>query len=204
MSKYDSKVDAYIEKSQPFAQEILNYLRQTVHEFCPEAEETTKWGMPFFTYQGKNLCSAAAFKTHCAFGFWLESEMKTMRDLTAHIEKDSMYSLGKIRSIADLPGRSQLKECIEEAMQLTEMGVTLKKAVSNAAEPEVPKVLQDALAKNIMAAEVFGKASPSFRKEYIVWINDAKTEATAVKRTLQAIEWITEGKGKNWKYERKN
>ncbi len=203
MSSFDPKIDAYIEKAQPFAKPVLEYLRETVHEYCPETEETTKWGMPFFTYKGNNLCSMASFKAHCAFGFWLENKMKTMKELTKDIEKDSMYSFGKIKSVDDLPSKAQLKKCIEEAMDLADRGVKIKKAQPASAELPVPEILSSALKQNAAAEKFFAGASPSFRKEYISWINDAKTESTAQKRTDQATEWIAEGKGRNWKYEKR-
>ncbi len=203
MSESDSKVDAYIQNAQPFAQPVLEYIRETVHEFCPEATEAMKWSFPHFIYKGKNLCSMAAFKQHCAFGFLLESEMKTMKELTHGREKNSMFTLGKITSVEDLPTKAQLKNCILEAMELTDMGVTIKKASPNAVEPEIPQYFTDALEKNPAAKEVFEKASPSFRKEYIMWITEAKTETTRNKRIAEAIEWISEGKGRNWKYVKK-
>lgn len=203
MPKTEPKIDAYIEKAQPFAKPILEYIRETVHEFCPEAEEAIKWSFPNFMYKGKILCSMSAFKAHCAFGFWLESEMKTMKELTKDIEKNSMFTLGKITKIEDLPSKAQLKACIEEAMELTDMGVTIKKAAPSKAETEIPEAFQNALDQNKKAKEVFEKASTSFRKEYNLWIADAKTETTRNKRIDQAIEWISEGKGRNWKYEKK-
>lgn len=203
MEKYSSTIDAYIEKSQDFAKPILHYIREAVHEFCPDAEETMKWSFPHFIYKGKNLCAMASFKQHCTFGFWLEREMKTMQEITQDIEKNSMFSLGKIAQIGDLPSKPQLKKAIKEAMELTDMGVTMKKAAPSKTEMEVPDYFQDALNTHQIALDVFLKASPSFRKEYITWIADAKTEATRHKRMNQALEWIAEGKGRNWKYERK-
>lgn len=203
MPKTEPKIDAYIEKAQPFAKPILEYIRETVHEFCPEAEEAIKWSFPNFMHKGKILCSMSAFKAHCAFGFWLESEMKTMKELTKDIEKNSMYSLGKITKIEDLPSKAQLKACIEEAMELTDMGVTIKKSAPSKTETEIPEAFQKALNQNKKAKEVFEKASTSFRKEYNLWIADAKTETTRNKRIDQAIEWISKGKGRNWKYEKK-
>ena len=203
MVKYSSKIDAYIEKSQDFAQPILHYIRETVHEFCPEAEETMKWSFPHFIYKGKNLCAMASFKQHCTFGFWLEKEMKTMQEITQDIEKNSMFSLGKITHVENLPSKPQLKKAIQEAMELTDMGVTMKKAAPSKTEIEIPEDFQAALQANQQALTVFEKASPSFRKEYISWIVEAKTEATRNKRMEQALEWIAEGKGRNWKYERK-
>ena len=203
MPKRDPKIDAYIEKAQPFAQPILNYIRDTVHEFCPDAGEAMKWSFPHFIYKGKNLCSMASFKQHCAFGFWLESEMKTMKELTKDREKTSMFTLGKITKVEDLPAKPQLKNCILEAMELTDMGVTIKKASPNSTEVEVPDYFSEALHHNSKAKDNFEKASPSFRKEYVMWITEAKTEATRNKRMADAIEWISEGKGRHWKYAKK-
>ncbi|MDR6487940.1 uncharacterized protein YdeI (YjbR/CyaY-like superfamily) [Chryseobacterium vietnamense] len=203
MEKYSSKIDAYIEKSQDFAKPILHYIRETVHEFCPDAEETMKWSFPHFIYKGKNLCAMASFKQHCTFGFWLEKEMKTMQEITQNIEKNSMFSLGKIEQVADLPSKPQLKKAIKEAMELTDMGVTMKKAPPSKIEMEIPDYFQHTLEAHPKAKEIFEKASPSFRKEYIAWVTEAKTEATRDKRLEQSLEWIAEGKGRNWKYQKK-
>ena len=201
--KTDPKFDAYIEKAQPFAQPILEYLRRTVHQYCPDAEEAMKWGFPNFMYKGKILCSVSAFKAHCAFGFWLEREMKTMKELTKDIEKNLMFSLGKITKIEDLPTKKKLKSCIKEAMQLTDMGVTIKRTAPSKTEAEVPDYFTNALDTYKKAKSFFEKASPSYRKEYILWITEAKTETTRNKRLKQALQWISEGKGRNWKYEKK-
>lgn len=203
MEKYSPKIDAYIEKSQDFAKPVLQYIRETVHEFCPDAEETMKWSFPNFTYKGKILCAMASFKQHCTFGFWLEKEMKTMNEITRDIEKNSMFSLGKITKIEDLPSRTLLRKAIAEAMELTDMGVTVKKTTPSKVETEVPDYFQDALEKNKKALAVFEKGSPSFRKEYINWITEAKTETTRNKRMEQSLEWLAEGKSRNWKYEKK-
>jgi len=203
MEKHSPKVDDYIEKSQDFAKPILNYLREVVHETCPDAEEAIKWKFPTFMYKRKILCSIVSFKQYCSMGFWLHQEMKTLNEIDTDVEKTNMFSLGKITKIEDLPSKSQLKKVIKEAMDLTDMGVTLKKAAPSKTEIEVPVYFQNALNENKKALKVFEKSSPSYRKEYIMWITDAKTETTRNKRMAQAIEWISEGKGRNWKYEKK-
>ncbi|PQA94478.1 hypothetical protein B0A69_08410 [Chryseobacterium shigense] len=203
MEKHSPKIDTYIEKSQDFAQPVLHYIRDIVHEFCPDAEETMKWSFPHFMYKGKILCAMASFKQHCTFGFWLEKEMKTMQEITSGIEKNSMFSLGKITKTEDLPPKIMLKKAIKEAMELINMGVTMKKAPPAKTETEIPEYFQTALNGNKKALQIFGKGSPSFRKEYINWITEAKTEATRDKRMEQALEWIADGKARNWKYEKK-
>lgn len=203
MEKYSSLVDEYIEKSADFAKPILNYLRELVHEVCPDAEEAIKWKFPTFMYRGKILCSTVSFKQYCSMGFWLHDEMKTIKNLETNVEKTNMFSLGKITKLEDLPSKPQLKKIILEAVELTEMGVKLKKTPPSKVEIEVPDEFQGVLDQNKKALEIFKEASPSFRKEYINWIIDAKTETTRNKRIEQAIEWISEGKGRNWKYEKK-
>jgi len=203
MEKYSPKVDEYIEKSQDFAKPILNYIRETVHEFCPDAEEAIKWKFPTFLYKGKILCSMVAFKQYCSMGFWLHDEMSSLKEFETDIEKTNMFSLGKITETENLPSKPQLKKMITEAMELTDMGVTLKKAPPSKTETEVPDYFQNALNEDEKALEIFKKASPSFRKEYINWITEAKTESTRNKRMEQALEWISEGKGRNWKYEKR-
>ncbi|MCY1659725.1 YdeI/OmpD-associated family protein [Chryseobacterium sp. SL1] len=203
MEKYSPKVDEYIEKSQDFAKPILNYIRETVHEFCPDAEEAIKWKFPTFLYKGKILCSMVAFKQYCSMGFWLHDEMTSLKEFETEAEKTNMFSLGKITETENLPSKPQLKKMITEAMELTDMGVTLKKAAPSKTETEVPDYFQNALNENEKALEIFKKASPSFRKEYINWITEAKTESTRNKRMDQALEWISEGKGRNWKYEKR-
>lgn len=203
MEKHNSLVDEYIEKSQDFAKPILNYIREIVHEFCPDAEETIKWKFPTFMYKGKILCSMVSFKQYCSMGFWLHDEMQTIKNLETDVEKTNMFSLGKITKLEDLPKKPPLNKIILEAMELTDMGVKLKKTAPTKTEIEIPEYFKNALTQNKKVHEIFEKASPSFRKEYINWIVDAKTETTRNKRIEQALEWIAEGKGRNWKYEKK-
>lgn len=203
MEKHNPLVDEYLEKAPEFAKPILNLIREVVHECSPEIEEAIKWKFPTFMYKGKILCSMVSFKQYCSMGFWLHGEMQSIKHLETDAEKTNMFSLGKITKIEELPKRPQLKKITLEAIELTDMGVKLKKATPSKTEIEVPEYFQNALTQNKKALEVFEKASPSFRKEYINWIIDAKTETTRNKRIDQALEWISERKGRNWKYEKK-
>jgi len=164
MEKYNPLVDEYIEKSADFAKPILNYLRETVHEVCPDAEEAIKWKFPTFMYKGKILCSTVSFKQYCSMGFRLHDEMTTIKNIETDAEKTNMFSLGKITKLEDLPSKPQLKKIILKAMELTDMGVKMKKAAPSKNEIEVPDYFQDALDRNKKALEVFQKSSLSFQK----------------------------------------
>lgn len=201
---FNPKVDEFIAKSAEFAKPILEHFRQIVHETCPEVEEKMKWSMPFFDYKGEMMCHMAAFKQHCAFGFWKVQLMKDAELLTTAQSEQSMGHLGRITSISDLPTDQKLITYIMEAMELNEKGIkVLKPKASLNKELIIPSDFHEKLEENGEAIEVFESASYSFKKEYVMWIDEAKSEATRLKRMEQAIEWIAQGKGRNWKYETK-
>ena len=201
MPTTDPFVDAYIEKSKDFAKPILNHIRALVHAACPDVVETKKWSFPHFDYKGEMMCSMAAFKEHCAFNFWKQA----LLDAAAFpAEKTAMGSFGRITSIKDLPNDKTFKKLIVDAMKLNDDGIKLVKPKPTAGKKEVvvPEILIAALATNEMAAETFNNFPPSCKKEYVEWINEAKTDATRDKRLGTTIEWLSEGKRRNWKYEK--
>jgi uncharacterized protein YdeI (YjbR/CyaY-like superfamily) len=203
MPQTDKRIDAYISKSAEFAKPVLNHLRSLVHKACPNVEETIKWGFPHFDYKGM-MCSMAAFKQHCAFGFWKTALMKDAKEMRGKNEY-AMGHLGKITGLADLPPDKKVISWIKEAVKLNDDNVKLpeRKKSASPKEIEIPDALQKALNKNKAAGTAFNNFSPSHKREYIEWITEAKTEETKNKRIATTIEWVTEGKSRNWKYMRK-
>ncbi len=202
MAELNKKVDAYIEKSAEFAKPILNHFRTVVHKAHPDIEETIKWQMPFFEHKG-TICNMAAFKQHCAIGFWKASLMKDPHKIFSKDPEAAMGQLGKITSLNDLPSDKILIDYIREAVKLNEEGVKVEKKSIERKELVIPSYFISALKKNKNAKVQFENFSYSHKKEYIEWITEAKTETTRNKRIATAIEWIAEGKGRNWKYEKK-
>ena len=198
MAARDPRVDAYIAKSAEFARPILAHLREVVHAACPEAQETMKWSFPHFEYKGL-LCSMAAFKEHCAFGFWKDNLVLGEGDEA----EGAMGQFGRITRLADLPSKKVLAGFIKKAMALNEAGVkspTRSRPKAPRPEAAVPDDLAAALGKNQAARATFDNFSPSNRREYVEWITEAKTPATRGRRLDTAIEWMAQGKPRNWKY----
>lgn len=200
MGKKDPRIDAYIEKSAPFARPILQRLRKLVHAACPDVEESIKWGCPHFTWQGM-LCHMAAFKAHCAFGFWKAKLMKTLG--AAKKSDHAMGQYGPIASIDELPSDKVIVEQVKEAARLNSDGVKIPKP-KRQSKPrlKIPAYFSAALKGNPKAFTTFQTFSPSHQREYVEWITEAKTEATRQKRLATTLEWLTEGKSRNWKYEK--
>lgn len=197
MGNRDPRVDAYLAKQADFAKPILTYLRDVIHAACPEVEETIKWGAPHFEYKGM-LGGMAAFKHHCAFGFWKGSLV--MGDSSKSSE--AMGSFGRITRVSDLPPKATLAGYVKKAMRLNEENVPRPKTKLPKREIPVPDDLALALKKNGKARTTFDALSPSQRREYVEWIVDAKRDETRRRRMAQAIEWLSEGKARNWKYEK--
>jgi uncharacterized protein YdeI (YjbR/CyaY-like superfamily) len=206
-SSGNPKVDAYIAKAAPFAQPVLTHIRALVHKACPDVEEDIKWGRPFFLHRGTILCNLSAFKQHCAFGFWGAEIGKVLRE-DAALQNGAMGSLGRIASVKDLPPDKQLLGYIRQAAGFIESGqgetwVAAERRTVKAPKPplEVPAEFTAALRRDRKAAKAYAALSPSCQREYVEWIADAKRPETRDRRIAQAVEWIAEGKQRNWKYQ---
>ena len=198
MGKKDPRVDAYIAKSAEFAKPILSEIRAIVHDACPNVEETMKWSFPHFDYKGM-MCSMASFKEHCAFGFWKASLI-----LGENGSEGAMGQFGRITRLSDLPSKKLMRQYIQKAMALNDSGTTVKREPKAAKKPiPVPADFKSAINKNKKALAAFEAFSPSHRREYLEWITEAKSDDTRKRRIDQAIEWMAEGKTRNWKYESK-
>ena len=195
MGTRDPRVDAYIEKSAEFARPILTQLRETVHVACPGVDEAMKWSFPHFMYKGM-LCSMAAFKQHCAFGFWKGSLV-----LNGARDSDAMGQFGRITKASQLPPKKVLVAYIKKAAALNDDGVKVAKEPKRPAPAlRIPAALAAALKKNKKAQAVFAGFSPSQKRDYAEWIAEAKSDDTRARRLETAIEWIAVGKTRNWKY----
>jgi uncharacterized protein YdeI (YjbR/CyaY-like superfamily) len=203
MGKKDKRIDAYIEKARPFAKPILKHIRKLVHQGNSDVEETIKWGMPCFDYKGP-FFHMASFKQHAVCGFWKAALLK---DAKGYLKPrsvdggDAMGHMGKLTSIKDLPPDKVLLDFIKQATKLNDEGIKVPaKPKPDKKELIVPDYYIAALKKNKKAFSTFEKFSYSDKKEYVEWITEAKTEATRDSRIKTSIEWMSEGKSRNWKY----
>jgi len=195
--KHDPRIDAYIERQAEFAKPILRHLREVVHAACPDAEETLKWSMPTFMYRKEMLAGMAAFKQHATFGFWRGSLVVG----DGEEQKSAMGQFGRLTSVDDLPRRPVLEALVRKAMALTDEGVKPPRDKHKKAPFTVPDDLRAALAGNGAAAATFESFPPSAQRDYVDWIVGAKRAETREKRVAQSVEWLAEGKRRNWKYE---
>ncbi len=202
MKNTDPRIDAYIENAPEFAQPIMTKVRKLFHRAYPDIGETIKWSSPTFEHKGI-VGGMGAFKKHVSFGFWKSKAMSDPENLFEGKAKASPFSI-KWTSVKEMPSDKVLVAYIKEAVKLNEDGVkAVKKKAAKKPAAKVPPELMAALKKNKQAQKTFDAFSPSARREYCEWVSDAKREATRDKRIVQAIEWMAEGKPRNWKYMKK-
>ena len=156
-----------------------------------------KWQFPHFQYHGI-LCGMAAFKAHCAFGFW---KRQLIFGTGAANGKEPVNWSRRIQSVADLPDEKTLIGYVRKAAELNESGAKLpKRERKPVARTKLPGYVSAALKKNGKAEKTFQNLSPSGRREYVQWIVEAKREDTRQKRLKTAVQWLSEGKPHNWRY----
>lgn len=192
MSPHDPRIDAYIENAAPFAQPLLAELRRRVHGACPGLAESIKWSHPAFLHEGRIVAFMAAFKAHVGFGFWKPKGAD---------DAEGMGQFGRITDILMLPEQARIEEGLRDA--IARHAASAPRATASRvprSEPEVPVALRIALDANPAAKAAFEAFAPSHRREYADWIAEAKREETRARRVAQAIEWLAEGRQRNWKY----
>jgi uncharacterized protein YdeI (YjbR/CyaY-like superfamily) len=195
--KTDPRIDAYIDtKAADFAKPILRHLRAMIHEACPDCEEAIKWGMPNFMYRGKILANMAAFKAHASFGYWNDTMLREDEQ-----NRSAMGQFGRLTSIDDLPPRAALIALTRKSMALVEGGAKIERRRAPKAPLTVPQDLQAAIDAAPAARATWAAFPPSCQREYVEWVTEAKREETRAKRLGQTVEWLAEGKRRNWKYE---
>jgi len=190
----EPRIAAYIAKAQPFARPILEKVRERVHAVVPGVEEAMKWSHPTYCRNGKIVVGTAAFKEHASVHFWRGQE------LGFETKAGAMGQLGKLTSVEDLP--EDLDAMIAKAAELTDTAPAPRKA-KHAPKPPIDMhpQFEAALDKAAKAKATFDAFPPSCRREYLEWVGEAKRDETRAKRIATAIEWLSEGKRRNWKYE---
>ncbi len=149
-------------------------------------------------YQDRVLCATMGFKAHCALIFWKGSLISKTKGKAG---KDELKRLRKISNMSELPSERELLTLIKLAMHFNEPTTKLPPREKRSAPLKVPIDLTRALNADTKALATFNSFSPTRKKDYIYWITGAKTKETRERRLETAVEWMAEGKSRNWKYE---
>lgn len=198
--------DAYIAEAPEFAQPILRRIQKVIRKVSPPLAETMKWSSPHWDHHGI-LCGMSAFKQHVNFSFWRGNVMEPGEKPFHQVGRSEM-GYWRLATLADLPSERALSKCVRQAMRLNEeFAARPRELVRKTAKKKatqrvvhVPADLARALKRNAAARATFEGFPYSRKKEYVEWIEEAKREATRASRLETTLEWLSEGKPRNWKY----
>ena len=142
----------------------------------------------------------AAFKAHCRIGFWKADILRNGPDAAA------LASLDRVTQVSEFPSRAALTALVRAAVKLNEDSVLAERQKAqhekrkNRVPVKTPPALAAALTKNARARKPWDAFRPSHRRDYVIWIDAAKKDETRDRRVQQTVEWLVEGKSRNWKY----
>jgi len=201
MGKRTPEVDSYVAGAPVYARPILERIREAFHAGCPGIEERLKWGMPSFEHRGL-LGGMAAFKNHVTFGFWKSRLMEDFHRVFSGEPRASVMG-ARVEKLADLPPKKVLVAYVKAATRLNDERIKEPKLArpKGTIRVVVPADFRKALAGNKKAQGTFTGFPPSARRDYVEWLGEAKREETRAKRLKTALEWLAQGKRRNWKYE---
>jgi len=157
-----------------------------------------KWSMPTYLVGGKIMLVTSAFKAHAALNFWRGQEIGD-----GQLKAGAMGQFGRLTSLDDLPTDAELDSLIREAAAIAKTAPAPRKPKhAPKPPPELHPKFAAALGRSPKAKAGLDGLPPGAQREYLEWIAEAKQDATRQKRIADAVQWLSEGKRRNWKYEK--
>ncbi|MFC2089479.1 YdeI family protein [Bacteroidota bacterium] len=186
-------VDAYILSKENW-QPALNMLREIMHAL--NMEETVKWGGPVYCLDGKNVIGVGAFKHHVAILFYQGVFLKDKAGILYTADEGETRSLRQWRfsSADEIEANLDLiLEYVKEAIENSRQGKVLKPSRNR--KYTVPEELKDAFHNDPDLKKAFELLSNSKRRDYCIYIGQAKMSETRHRRLQKVILLIRDGKG---------
>lgn len=180
------RIDKYISSAEPFAQVICKKLRTIILNSEPEIIEDWKWG-PNYSRNGM-VCGFGAFKKHVTLFFFKGALLKDKAKILTGGSSNLNTRSAKFVSADDI-SEKVISAYIREAVKINEAGLKPEKK-----ELEIPSELKKILNKDKTAEQIFEKLAYTHKKEYIMWIREAKKEETRERRLGKVAELLKAGK----------
>ncbi len=186
-------VDNYIDKS-PRWREALSALRSILLD-C-QLDETLKWGVPCYTFQGRNVVLMHTFRDYCALLFHKGALLSDPAGMLIQQTEQTQAATRQIRftNVAEVSEQvNVLQNYIREAIELEKAGaqVTFKKT----ADYVIPDEWQRQLDGNADLKRAFNALTPGRQRAYLLHFAAPKQAKTRESRIEKCVPQILAGKG---------
>ncbi len=189
-------IDEGIAQMEPFAQKICKKLRKLILSTDTELIEDWKWGPNY--YLNGMVCGFWGFKKHAVLVFFQGSLLKDKKKVLSSNPGNVHNRHIKFTDISQVNDELIL-EYLFEAIDNNKKGIKIIETKDKVVE--VPSDVKKSF-KTAKVLTYFESLAFSHRKEYMMWINDAKKEETRLKRINQAIEKLASKEMMHDKYKR--
>ena len=175
----------------------LELLRKIVLD-CGLTEES-KWGVPCYTFQKKNVLIVSALKEYCCISFFKGSLLSDHKNLLVKPGPNSQAArLFKFNNLDEIKKiENDIKTYIHESIEIEKAGleVTFKK------NPEpMPKELEVKFKEDPVIKTAFEALTPGRQRGYILYFSQPKQSKTKIMRIEKCIPMILTGIGLHDKY----
>lgn len=174
----------------------LELLRQIVLD--TGLKEEIKWGVPVYTYDGKNIVTVNALKDSANIGFFKGAIMKDTHKILkqqGNIQSARLIRFFDVDSIKEL--KDILKVYILEAIAIEKSGEKVK-IVKNP-EP-IPEELLQAFDEDSSFKKAFFSLTPGRQRGYNIHFSQPKQAKTRIARIAKYKKQIKAGVGLHDKY----
>ena len=186
----NSKVDAYIERSEMWPDEI-RALRSILLD-C-ELTEDFKWGKPCYGHDGKNIAIVQEMKGFLALMFFkgalLEDPLGVLREQGPNSRSAKRFEFTSVADVTELA--PTIRDYVDEAIDVERAGLE----VGPAPEPEFVEELQRRLDEDPELRTAFTSLTPGRQREYNLHFSSAKQASTRESRIDKCTSKILAGKG---------
>lgn len=160
-------------------------------------EESSKWGVPCYLLNGRNVFLINAFKDYCAVGFFkgilLKDEKKLLIKQEPHSHEDRIIKFTDVRSILEV--EQDLLALMNQAAAIEAAGIPIPPR--SIKFPKFPDELRQIFQEDISHKSAFETLTPGRQKSYLIHFSNAKQSKTRTARIEKCREKVFSGKGFN-------
>lgn len=158
-------------------------------------QEELKWGVPCYTYQGKNVVLIGAFKESVVLSFLKGILLKDPFGILAKPGENSQT--GRVVKFTNtdtiLKYKDALLEYIQEAIEIEKAGTKVE--TKPITKSDYPQELINKFKESPELEKAFEALTPGRKKGYLIFFNQPKQSKTKLTRIEKYIPLILEGKG---------
>jgi uncharacterized protein YdeI (YjbR/CyaY-like superfamily) len=159
--------------------------------------EELKWGVPCYTFEGRNVVLIHGFKEYCALlfmnGALLKDPIKILIQQTKNVQAGRQIRFTNVKEI--VKSKATLQAYVKEAIKVEKLGLKVK--YKKTAEYEIPAEFQTELSKNHALKTAFEALTPGRQRGYILYFSAPKQSKTRIARIEKSIDQILDGIGLN-------